>query len=61
MRIISMMMEQLFALADDDDHGDDDDDEDDDDDDHDDRVNQITNLGSRKPEAHKQTFLCSGP
>ena len=47
-----MMMEQLFALADDDD---------DDDDDHDDRVKQITNLGSRKPEAHKQTFLCSGP
>ena len=48
-----MMMEQLFALADDDDH--------DHDHDHDDRVKQITNLGSRKPEAHKQTFLCSGP
>ena len=46
-----MMMEQLFALADDDDHDDNDDD----------RVKQITNLGSRKPEAHKQTFLCSGP
>ena len=43
-----MMLEQLFALADDDDHDDD-------------RVKQITNLGSRKPEAHKQTFLCSGP
>ena len=60
-----MMMEQLFALADDDDHDDDaddddDDDDNDDDDDHD-RVKQITNLGSRKPEAHKQTFLCSGP
>ena len=48
-----MMMEQLFALADDVDHHDDDND--------DDRVKQITNLGSRKPEAHKQTFLCSGP
>ena len=47
-----MMMEQLFALADDDyDHNHY----------HDDRVKQITNLGSRKPEAHKQTFLCSGP
>ena len=46
-----MMMEQLLALADDDDH-------DDNDDDH---MKQITNLGSRKPEAHKQTFLCSGP
>ena len=44
-----MMMEQIFALADDDDHYDDD------------RVKQTTNLGSRKPEAHKQTFLCSGP
>ena len=61
-----MMMEQLFALADDHDDDDDDRDEDDGDDcdddhDHDDRVKQITNLGSRKPEAHKQTFLCSGP